>query len=139
MTWDDALEIAVARTKHERYRDLCADSYPDHEMWRAEMIRQAAEEPEYPSLLDQAGNAIGAVARAVGAIVTGQPITVSDEVYDARTATCMACDHYDAAQGRCKACGCLSLKRWGAQERCPLDPPKWEAIVRPASDTHTAD
>jgi hypothetical protein len=46
MTWQEALEIVVARTKHERYRDLCSDECAMHEAYRALMIRQAIDEPE---------------------------------------------------------------------------------------------
>lgn len=31
MMWQEALEIVVARTRHERYRELCSDDNPDAE------------------------------------------------------------------------------------------------------------
>ncbi len=45
MTWQDALDLVVARTRHERYRVLCHDKHPDHAIWRARMISQATGEP----------------------------------------------------------------------------------------------
>jgi hypothetical protein len=44
MDWTEALEMMVARTHHERYRMLCADSHPDHEAYRVLMIRLATGE-----------------------------------------------------------------------------------------------
>ncbi len=44
MIWQDALEIIVARTKHERYRVLCSDSWIDHESWRAFIVRLAGND-----------------------------------------------------------------------------------------------
>ena len=49
MHWTDALEIIVARTRHERYRVLCADDHPDREAWRIRILAMAAEpEPAIP-------------------------------------------------------------------------------------------
>ena len=45
MTWTEALEIVVARTKHERYRVLCSDDHRDREIWRARLISHATGEP----------------------------------------------------------------------------------------------
>jgi hypothetical protein len=44
MTWNEALEIVAGRTGHARYRELCADDWPDHEAYRALVIRLAAGE-----------------------------------------------------------------------------------------------
>ncbi len=41
MTFDEALNIVVARTGHQRFRELCLDSYPDHVAWRSEVVRLA--------------------------------------------------------------------------------------------------
>ncbi len=45
MDWQAAIEIVVARTGREFYRVACSDDRPDHPAWRAEMIRQASNEP----------------------------------------------------------------------------------------------
>jgi hypothetical protein len=45
MTWEEALDLIVARTGHHRYRDLCADTWPDHAAYRALVIRLATGEP----------------------------------------------------------------------------------------------
>ena len=56
----------------------------------------------------------------------GLPV-VTQLVYDGRRAICDACEHWDATaflgMGKCKACGCSSLKLWLATSRCPLK--KW--------------
>jgi hypothetical protein len=45
--WMTALEIVVARTKHQRYRALCAPGHPDHPAWRAR-VRALAAAPGPP-------------------------------------------------------------------------------------------
>ena len=49
MTYPEALEIVIARTKHERYRQLCADDHPDHLAWRAHVIAEASGAPKRPA------------------------------------------------------------------------------------------
>ncbi len=45
-----------------------------------------------------------------------------------RQSICQACPKY--VDGRCTACGCfVTAKVWVASDRCPLDPPKWEAVA----------
>ena len=34
MNWETALTVVIALTRHERYRVLCSDSWPDHEAYR---------------------------------------------------------------------------------------------------------
>ncbi len=53
MTWTDAVDIVVARTKHEKYRELCEESRPGHDQWRAVVIAMAVEAPEYPPVTTQ--------------------------------------------------------------------------------------
>ncbi len=43
MTWEDALEVVVSRTRHERYRVLCHNKHPDHTVWRAKMLAMVGE------------------------------------------------------------------------------------------------
>lgn len=112
MTWREALEQVVARTRHERYRWLTSDDNPD-----------AAQREGYrASLIQQASGALGAIGRAIGAAVTGEPVMMSQEEQERRWAICLACEHLDGEQ--CKICGChMPIKTWGAQEHCPID--KW--------------
>jgi hypothetical protein len=42
VTWQSALECVIARTRHERYRVLCSDAWPDHSGYRRLMLRLAA-------------------------------------------------------------------------------------------------
>ncbi len=54
MNWEEALEIVVRRTKHERYRVLCDEGNPDIEQrdeMRAMMIRKALNEPDPPPFI----------------------------------------------------------------------------------------
>lgn len=63
---------------------------------------------------------------------------VSDQVYQARMAQCVACPKREANDldgiGFCGACGCghgpraaLTVKGRMPEAKCPLDPPKWGA------------
>lgn len=130
MNIDDALQIVIARTKHERYRWLCSDDNPDEvgrEHYRALVISQANEKAlEYPSLFQQATNVAKAIGSVVASAVHGEPITVSQEEQDRRLVICHACEFWDSAQARCAKCGCFGAwKTWLASQKCPLDPPKW--------------
>lgn len=120
------LETVIARTGHERFRDLTSDANPDaaqREAYRGLVARMAAEQPPaYPSLLTQAGNAAKAVVRFVAS--GGE--TVDRSEFDRRRSICEACPNMDKAQSRCRLCGCsLAVKPWSKAERCPDDPPRW--------------
>lgn len=124
MTWEQALEIVIARTKHERYRDLCADDWPDHEAYRAEMIRMVSEPPSFPPMRTQAGKALVAAIRSAHAFLVSEPVRVLVKEQERRWSICLACEYLDG--GRCRICGChMRAKTHLALERCPLDPPKW--------------
>ena len=126
MSWEEDLEFVVSRTNHEAYRAACADGHPDRETWRARMVQKAAAfrdrpAPEYPPLMVQAGNFGRAMKRWVR---SGLRLSDRDE-YRRRRAICETpCELYDAAQKRCKQCGCAAaLKPWLQSETCPLG--KW--------------
>ncbi len=78
--------------------------------------------PDEPTVAELAANFTGALGRWLSA---GAPV-VSAEIYATRAAACDACPHWSATArlglGKCSApgCGCTSLKRWLATERCPL-------------------
>jgi hypothetical protein len=77
---------------------------------------------DYPSLVTQVGNALGALGRVVGAVVHGEKVTVSEEEQARRMEICRSCEHFD--KGRCKLCGCFkNLKTRLATEHCPIE--KW--------------
>lgn len=50
MTWQDALESVIARTKHDRYRWLCSDANPDRESRDASrrLVLERAGQPAPP-------------------------------------------------------------------------------------------
>jgi hypothetical protein len=48
----EALGVVIARTGHERYRQLCAEDHPDHLAWRRYVIAEAQRPGQ--SALDQA-------------------------------------------------------------------------------------
>ena len=89
---------------------------------------------QFPSLPRQAGHALAAATRVLGAAVTRQPIRVPPNVLAAREAICAACE--ENLNGRCKKCGCgvrsggpganrFIRKTHLATEQCPLNPPQW--------------
>ncbi len=127
VTDTEAIEEAVRRTGVERYRFLCSEANtlpaPNGPAEYIQLMHQIAN--EYPPLAEQASNALGALGRVAGAVLTGSPVMVSEAVYAERTAICKACEHYDAVADKCRVCGCYGLKRRLATERCPLDPPRW--------------
>ena len=129
MSWETALKSVVANTGHERYRVLCSDAWPDHEAYRALMIQMAGGESkplEYPSLSQQAKNAVRAVGSVFASAIHGEPVTVPQEEQDRRLAICHACQHFDSQQHRCRLCGCFAnLKARLAGQHCPDDPPRW--------------
>lgn len=83
--------------------------------------KPASAGPAEPSTMELAANFAGAVGRWSSA---GFPV-VSPEIYAARAEACDGCRFWDGKArlglGKCGApgCGCTSLKRWLATERCP--------------------
>ncbi len=128
MTWEEALEPAIAATNHERYRFLCSEACADRFYWRTKVIRIAnGETTDFPSIATQARNLGGAIGRVVAAAVTGHPVKVSPEERDRRWALCMTCENL--VNDRCKLCGCFfRAKIELATESCPLNPPRWERV-----------
>lgn len=134
-TWENDLEFVVSRTKHEAFREKCSDVNPKHERWRVEISRQAAllrgEGPRkpaanpqsYPPWRTQAHNLFRdmmAFARSGGKLA-------SKALRRARLARCEEpCEKWDAAQRRCRACGCKGdMKVYSLAAKCPLG--KWTA------------
>lgn len=87
--------------------------------------------PPEPHPLTVKGVLYGAAGLAKAALGIDK---APDDVVRARLAICYTCEHWqDFAGGRCGFCGCLTQAkvRLGA-ERCPLNPPRWEAVTRAA-------
>lgn len=126
MEWTEALDQVVARTRHERYRALCADAHPDHAAYRRLVIELATGTPaEYPPLITQASSVVGAIGRAAAAILAGEPVLAPRDVVRARQALCLICPEYDACAARCRLCGCrTAAKQQLATELCPIG--RWE-------------
>ena len=127
MNWTEALEQVVARTGHLRYRELCADSNPDHRTWRARMVEQATgipTEPEpgprlsadypplgsratsfaaptgradYPPLAAQAATFVASMGHAAVRVATGRQVRATPEQYQARLAICRTCIQFDSS------------------------------------------
>lgn len=57
----------------------------------------------------------------------GMPV-VSEVIYKQRLSLCLACEHLDKDKICTRPeCGCpVERKNWWAEQRCPLDPPKWD-------------
>lgn len=92
----------------------------------ATVIREQLKEP---SPAEMAQNFVGAMAKWAS---SGFAL-VPREVYEARTAICLACEFWDGAArlglGKCKApgCGCTGMKRFLVTEKCPKD--KWPTLA----------
>ena len=79
---------------------------------------------EYPSLIQQAKNAVQAAGSVVASVVRGETISVSQEEQDRRLAICHVCEFWDASQQRCSKCGCFGQwKTWLSSQQCPVG--KW--------------
>ena len=121
----------VIRITHVRYDgvDLLASSPAD-----PKEIEPAPAVLAEPDALEMAVNFTNAMARWIEA---GVPV-VSQDVYEARSAACGACELWDGSVrlglGRCKApgCGCTKFKRWLATEVCKHPKgSKWPALQPP--------
>jgi hypothetical protein len=127
MDINEALDIVVSRTRHERYRWLCSDDNPDQwqrEAYRHQIVAMASnEEPPqlaYPALAVQAANLFRSARDWAKSGFKLAPKAVRAE----RQATCDLCEKWDKVQRRCTACGCTDLKVYALVAKCPLD--KWE-------------
>lgn len=89
------------------------------------IANQSAGVVEYPPIATQAVTAIKA---AVKFAASGFK-TVDDERYERRLEICKACPLFDAAQNRCKSCGCYTASKLKmASESCPHpEGPRWSS------------
>ena len=133
--FDAILGRVIERTGHERYRWLTSLANPDEETRAGyrriviERYQQLISDSEYPPLVEQAGNAVGAMGRTIRAAIKGEPVLVSIRERERRLVLCQACEYYDPGPNRCRRCGCNGLKLDLATERCPLSPPKWDRVA----------
>jgi hypothetical protein len=89
-------------------------------------ITEPAAAPEtvtakFPPVHVQAVNALGALGRAAGQLLSGAPVLVSPEELERRLAICRACDQY--RDERCLRCGCvvaLKARLTSESGKCPL-------------------
>lgn len=111
--------------------NLVNPDHPKYDPAYVDVVGRFAEpevEPEYPSIRQQAANAMSAAGRAIVAVATCQPVRVPEAEHERRHSLCRSntCGQYDAAQDRCRKCGCVAnFKARLATENCPLDPPVW--------------
>jgi hypothetical protein len=123
MTWQEALEIVVARTKAQPFRAACADDQPNaakREACRKAVIRMAAGESgqSYPSRQEMVGNLFRS---ALGWARSGFKIAPR-EVRRERLATCEPCEKWDSIRKACRVCGCkTSAKVYVLSDKCPLN------------------
>jgi hypothetical protein len=118
MTWIEALDVVVSRTKHERFRELCDESHPDHLLWRDKIVELSGlkPRPQYPSLASQAHSlALSLWTWAK----TGLKLATNYEARR-RQAICHACPLYRPDSNRCGKCGCsVAIKPWLNSATCP--------------------
>jgi len=86
------------------------------------------EQPQYPSLVQQAKNlakfTVDVVKDQVIGSETNTALYASDTVYEQRLDTCKGCEYYDVEQIRCRHCGCwLKYKARFKEGHCPIG--KW--------------
>jgi Family of unknown function (DUF6171) len=130
VNWQEDMELVIAHTRVEAYRERCQESHPQHLAWRARMAEKAKAYrgkpvPEWPPLQRMAASLLEAAGQVVSAVVHAEPVLADDETKAARLATCKACEQYDQDSGRCRACGCnCNAKASIAPVACPLK--KWE-------------
>ncbi|APW60494.1 hypothetical protein [Paludisphaera borealis] len=126
---DADLETVVARTGHERYRWLTSDANTDvwqRDQYRALVVQLATGQPPEPAAYPPLATMIGNALTAGVAFIKSGCSTVDQVEFDRRHSICEGCEHFDAAQDRCRSCGCMTnLKLWMASEHCPLPEPKW--------------
>ena len=58
MNWQEAIETVIAKTKHERLRELCDDAHPDHALHRRRVIAKATGKPAEPAEQDACGQTV---------------------------------------------------------------------------------
>jgi hypothetical protein len=128
MDCQEALEIAMARTKHEPLRKMASPDRPGHEAICRHLIEVAGDDPgpapvspetSYPSVAQQARN----LWRSIKAFVASGGRLVPKAVRAERARICRACPHWNGIT--CGKCGCTKLKVWSAAEKCPDNPPRW--------------
>ena len=59
MTWQDAVELVVARTKHKRFRKLCSGDNPDtwaRDRYREQVIAMATDTLVEQSIAEATGD-----------------------------------------------------------------------------------
>ncbi|HEY3857715.1 MAG TPA: DUF6171 family protein [Verrucomicrobiae bacterium] len=91
-------------------------------------IKQKPADAKLPTFAVMAKNIVGAAGRVITAATAGQPVQVSDDMFQRRMKVCMACEFLDKASQRCGKCGCfVSAQVIGkarlATEKCPEN--KW--------------
>jgi hypothetical protein len=132
ITWQEALETVVLTTKHEVYRARCAETHPDHLMWRENMITRATGVRREPAKMPPIREEAKHFWRAIKGLVKSGFRLTPKPVRKERVAICLACDR--CVNNRCNMCGCfIHKKAMVATERCPLNPPKWLPVPEPTS------
>jgi len=126
-----SLPCRAQTSRHRRFCDLADPDHPDHQPAYRRMLADEPEPdpapplvpPPMPGIVRQVMNfAVAATTH----VATGAKIASEKERQD-RLEICGACDRHQA--GRCAACGCLVVvKTSWAEQRCPLDPPKWGPV-----------
>jgi Family of unknown function (DUF6171) len=84
----------------------------------------AQSPPSFPPVTTQIGNALGALERATGQLLSGNALLVSPEEFERRLTICGVCDQY--RDGRCLRCGCkvdLKARLESETGHCPKG--KW--------------
>ena len=113
-------------TMHTRYCEWVDPASPSYRPKGAAALRKIAAgragAASFPPLMTQARGLAVALGRFV---MSGGEMTTPEE-RARRLSICHACEHFAAAKGRCRLCGCAAnLAARVASKHCPDDPPRW--------------
>jgi hypothetical protein len=129
MDYAEALEQLADRPEIELYRRLCAEDNANarqRDSYRSLVIRMVAMPDSFPPMSEQLASAARAAISTAADFLAGRDLFVSEAEYRRRLSICLACEHYDPAQIRCRVCGCMGVIKFRlASQACPIA--KWAA------------
>jgi len=91
----------------------------------AQSISAASGAAAAPAMRWGLGRKLLGVSRAAFKFAASGFAVLPDAQVQARLAICGACPHW---KGKCKICGCASVKQHLPGEQCPDNPPRWYAL-----------
>lgn len=82
---------------------------------------------ELPPVVDMAKGFMGSAKDVLGGIINGEGLTVTEQVYNERMASCKGCEFFRQEDKRCTQCGCfMEAKTRFKKTYCPIH--KWNVV-----------